>query len=424
MDALSNKIRKFFTHDKSLVIILLIAIPLCIIDAMVEYNRGGFCFYFFRAVTTFLFIGVLLLFNLLGKLSKETLLILSIYFIVATAYMTVYWGYNDPIFKFEPFFLKVQVMVCAMFFVVGLFLKIKHIIYLLAINFMFTIYGYSLYPDFPVLELTFYAVIMLGTGYMAYISRNSIISFYKAKESNQRITLINDELREMNQSKDDLFRIIGHDLRTPFHQLNGLITLIDQVESEEEKQQVKDMIKESAQKGNQLLEDLLTWSSIYRKQSQAALEHLEIAKIVDKVFQFSDIKRKNKEIRLINKLPNDLKIDINSTMMETVIRNLIANAIKFSHRGSKIIVKSHEIGKHVIIAVEDRGVGMSKDVLQNLFTKDKNTSTKGTEDEGGTGFGLSIAKKLVEKQNGIFEISSALDKGTTISMYFPLDKSA
>ena len=424
MSILADKIKHLFKFDKSLVIVLFIALPLCIIDALVEYRDGGLCFYFFRPIATFAFIAILLALHVFGKMYKERLLILSVYFIVSTAFWTIFWGYYDSSFVFEPLFLKVQVMICAMFFVIGVFLSIKHIIYLQVINFCFMICCVYLFPEFPLLNMLFYAVIMKGSGYMAYISRSSVINFYKEKESNRRITLVNEELREMNQSKDDLFRIIGHDLRTPFYQLQNLIEMIDQTDSDEERTELKGLIKESAVKGNQLLEDLLEWSSIYKKQSDAILEIKEISEIVDKVFQFSDFKRKNKEISLINKLPQDLKIAINPAMMETVIRNLVANAIKFSHRGSKIIVKSHAIAKHVIIAVEDKGVGMTKEVIKKLFKGDKNTSTKGTENEAGTGFGLSIAKKLVEKQNGIFEIASTYNKGTTISMYFPLNQSA
>ena len=145
---------------------------------------------------------------------------------------------------------------------------------------------------------------------------------------------------------------------------------------------------------------------------------------MDKVFAFSDLKTKNKEISLINKLPRDLKVTINPAMMETVMRNLIANAIKFSHRGSDIIVKSEKIGGQVRIAIEDNGIGMCNDSLYNLFEKEKNNSTTGTENERGTGFGLSIAKKLVEKQNGVLEIESEYNKGTTINLYFPNTMSA
>ena len=163
---------------------------------------------------------------------------------------------------------------------------------------------------------------------------------------------------------------------------------------------------------------------MYKEQSQVLLEDKEVSTIVDKVFKFSDMKRKRKQISLINKLPEDLKITINPAMMETVMRNLIANAIKFSHRGSYIIVKSEEMEGKIRIAIEDKGIGMDTDSLFRLFTTDKNNSTAGTENEKGTGFGLSIAKKLVEKQNGVLEIESEYNKGTTINLYFPHTMSA
>jgi len=308
------------------------------------------------------------------------------------------WAINDPYFEIEPYFLKVQVIVSLLLFAVGMLVHFRHIIYLVVFNFIFIGCCWFYYPELSSVKLSFYAVIVSGGGLMAFFSQRMLVKLSrKLKEANKLISLKNEKLREMNQSKDDLFRIIGHDLRTPFYQLEGLIDMVDQAENEIERAKIKAMIKESASKGNQLL---------------------------DKVFKFSDMKRQSKQISLINKLPEDLKITINPAMMETVLRNLITNAIKFSHRGSNVVVRGENTGEHVVIAIEDRGVGMCDHKLINLFREERNSSTTGTENEKGTGFGLSIAKKLVEKQNGIFEIESKHNEGTTINMYFPLNWSA
>jgi len=425
INSTSKKMPRFFQFDKVLFTVMFIALPGIILDGIVEYNEGGFSVYFNRSILTFIIVTIGIILQKTGFIRKSRLLTLTVYTIVLGMMSSIFYGVQDPNFQLESFFLKVEVIVSLLFFAVGMLVHFRHIIFLLTINFLFITLCLFYYPSFPIEKLAFYFVIVSGGGLMAYFCQRLLVQLSrKVKEANRLISIKNEELKEMNHSKDDLFRIIGHDLRTPFYQLRSLIDMVDEVDNDQERDQIKSMIKEAADKGNNLLEDLLEWGNIYKKQSQILLETKEISVIVDKVFAFSDLKRKNKEISLINKLPKDLKVTINPAMMETVMRNLIANAIKFSHRGSDIIVKSEKIDGQIRIAIEDKGIGMENDFLYDLFTEEKNSSKAGTENERGTGFGLSIAKKLVEKQNGILEIKSEQNKGTTINLYFPHSMSA
>ncbi|MBW1297509.1 sensor histidine kinase [Aquimarina litoralis] len=419
------KTKNLFKFDKVLFTTVFIVMPGVILDALAEYYNGGVSLYFYRGVVNLVIVSIALILYIASYIKKCTLLGTSVYSVVILMMSTMIWAVNDPLFEIESFFLKVEVIVSLLLFAVGMLVHFRHIISLLVLNFLFIGFCAFKYPELPLVQLAFYAVIVSGGGLMAFFCQRILVKLSReVKEANRVISIKNEKLREMNQSKDDLFRIIGHDLRTPFYQLEGLIDMVDQTDNELEKTKIKAMIKESANKGNQLLEDLLEWGHMYKEQSQVLLENKEVATIVDKVFKFSDMKRKRKQISLINKLPEDLKITINPAMMETVMRNLIANAIKFSHRGSYIIVKSEKMEGKIRIAIEDKGVGMDTDSLFRLFRTEKNSSTMGTENEKGTGFGLSIAKKLVEKQNGVLEIESEYNKGTTINLYFPHTMSA
>ncbi len=365
--------------DKVLFTILFIVLPGIILDGLVEYNQGGFSVYFVRALITFSIVSMGLLLHKVGFIRKSRLLTLSVYTIILGMMSSIFFGVEDPDFKFESFFLKVEVIVSLLFFAVGMLVHFRHIIFLLTINFVFMALYLFYYPNYPLEKLVFYFVIVGGGGLMAYFCQRLLVQLSrKVKEANRLISIKNEELKEMNQSKDDLFRIIGHDLRTPFYQLRSLIEMVDDVDDEKEREHIRGMIKQAADKGNDLLEDLLEWGNIYKKQSQVLLEMKEISIIVDKVFKFSDLKTTSKEISLINKLPKDLKVTINPAMMETVMRNLISNAIKFSHRGSDIVVKSEKIGGQVRIAIEDTGIEIRNDSLYDLFVTEKNTSTSGT----------------------------------------------
>lgn len=139
---------------------------------------------------------------------------------------------------------------------------------------------------------------------------------------------------------------------------------------------------------------------------------------MDKTFDFFKFNCGVKNISLINELPKDLTLKISDSMMETVFRNLIGNAIKFSHTNSEIVISSKLGGDYIDIYITDKGIGISSERLEMLLSEGRVASTVGTNNEKGTGYGLGIVKKLVERQNGSFSIRSELKKGTTVILSF------
>lgn len=352
MNVSPQKTKSLYKFDKVLFTTVFIVLPGIILDALVEYSEGGLGLYFYRGLINLSIVSVAIALYKASKIKKSTLLSVSVYSVVILMMSTMIWAIKDPNFEIKPFFIKVQVIVSLLLFAVGMLVHFRHIISLLVLNFLFIGFCMFYYPELSIAQLAFYAVIVSGGGMMAFFCQRILVKLSReVKEAHRLISVKNEKLREMNQSKDDLFRIIGHDLRTPFYHLRSLADIIDNVDDELERAKIKKMIKESADKGNQLLEDLLEWGNIYKEQSQVLFETKEVSKIVDKVFEFSDMKGKNKDVSLINKLPNDLKIEINPVMMETVFRNLITNAIKFSHRGSDVVVRSEKVEGQVVIAI-------------------------------------------------------------------------
>lgn len=414
-----------FVKNKESFATLFVAIPGAFIGAIVEYNEAGLSPYFIKNIGYIAIMIICLLLYKFFNLGKRNVFTVPVYVIVLGEMISVIFRIQNPEVHFEASFLKAEIVLTLMMFGVGMMVHYKHIIILLSINILFMLICCNMEPSYPVEKFCFYGFIVTLGSMVAFFSQRMLVGIYrKLKEANNIIKIKNEELREMNKSKDKLFRIIGHDLRTPFHQLSSLVDMINETECKNEEAEFKALLKESADKGNQLLEDLLKWSSSYKLTSDIELKKQDISEMVERVFEFSNLKRKTKEIGIINKLEQNLKININTTMMETVLRNLIANSIKFSHRGSNITVKSEKIDNLVKIAIIDQGIGICKYRMSNLFVKNKNESTFGTENESGTGFGLSIAKELVEKQNGTFEVKSERNKGTTINMYFPLGQIA
>ncbi|MBW1297508.1 sensor histidine kinase [Aquimarina litoralis] len=409
-------------YDRVLAPFFFVILPGTSLHGYIEYLNTGWSQYFFRDVTnvSILILGLVLL--KFSAITKKQLIVMSLYTIRFAIDYTFILGYFDPDFAFEYNFIHVQMIFATVIFAAGTLIHAKHLFILNTINILFIICcALTIGKDHSILRFIFCGVLVSGGGFIAYAGKKFVQSlFKKIKAANILIEQQNTELKKMNASKDQLFRIIGHDLRTPFHQLNLLVELISESNDEKERQQYADLIKESATKGNELLEDLLSWGKQNMDTANVNLEEASIARVVDKTFEFFKFKSGVKEIKLINELPENIKLKISHSMMETVFRNLIGNAIKFSHPKSKIIVNCSIKNNYVDISVEDRGVGISSEQLKILFSEDQVVSTSGTADEKGTGYGLGIVKKLVEKQMGSLSIDSEPEKGTKVILTFPM----
>ncbi|WP_299605607.1 HAMP domain-containing sensor histidine kinase [uncultured Aquimarina sp.] len=409
-------------YDRILAPFFFVILPGTALHGYMEYLNTGLSQYFFRDVINVLILIMGIVVLKFSLISKKQLIVISLYTIRFAIDYTFIIAYFDPNFAFEYNFIHVQMIFATVIFAAGTLIHSKHLFVLNTINIIFIVMCALTYgSDYSIWRFVFCAVLVSGGGFIAYAGKKFVQSlFKKIKAANILIERQNAELKKMNASKDQLFRIIGHDLKTPFHQLNLLVELITESKDENERQQYANLIKESATKGSELLEDLLDWGKQNMDTSQVSLEETSIAKVVDKTFEFFKVKSGVKEIKLINELPENIKLKISPSMMETVFRNLIGNAIKFSHPKSKIIVKCSIKNNYVDISVEDRGVGISSDQLKILLSEDQVISTSGTANEQGTGYGLGIVKKLVEKQMGSLSINSELEKGTKVILTFPM----
>jgi signal transduction histidine kinase len=129
---------------------------------------------------------------------------------------------------------------------------------------------------------------------------------------------------------------------------------------------------------------------------------------------------KIKEITIINNTPSDLEIFADGNMLQTVIRNLISNALKFTPKGGTVVLSAHEEGdKGVEISIQDSGIGMSRAMVENLFCLDVQTTRTGTEKEPSSGLGLYICKDFVVKHGGRIWVESEVGKGSTFHFTLP-----
>ncbi len=242
------------------------------------------------------------------------------------------------------------------------------------------------------------------------------------KRAEEKLSTLNQQLKEANASKDKLFSIIGHDLRTPFTALLGLSETVIRYIDAYSKKDIKDTmlrIRASSEIVYSLLENLLAWSRLQRDLMDYHPEEIflnEIAKHAVSLFQSN---AEQKQITLRNLVPKETAVYADNNMIDTIIRNLISNALKFTYSGGTIEISATQANDYVEVAVSDTGTGISKEYVPKLFRIDTQYTNVGTGGEKGTGLGLNLCKDLVEKNGGRIWVESEIGKGSTFKFTLP-----
>ena len=236
--------------------------------------------------------------------------------------------------------------------------------------------------------------------------------------------------RKINADKDKFFSIISHDLRGPFTSLLGNAQLMLSTADELCADDVRHMsraILNGAKSALSLLDNLLTWSRMQRGAIDFFPQQLPLAMLAQKTIDLLEQMAADKNITLKNAVDDNLVAFADKNMVDTVIRNLTGNALKFTPCGGSVTILAQEQnssnGKSpewVQISVVDTGVGMKPDDLDKLFRLDANHSTLGTEKEQGTGLGLIICKEMVERNGGQIWMESEVDQGTKVQFTLPI----
>jgi len=231
----------------------------------------------------------------------------------------------------------------------------------------------------------------------------------------------NRDLYMLNTKKDKLFSIIAHDLKNPFNSIIGLSDLlVDHSEELEEKEKGEFLvsIQQTSKNAFQLLENLLGWAMSELKKIPFNPGPTEPSQLIESSIQLIHLSARNKNITLVNRVPEQIRVTADKNMLATIFRNLITNAVKYSYPGGTVEV-SHSLqpGKHVFL-VSDRGVGMTPEQKEKLFNLGC-TSTFGTNNEKGTGLGLILCKEFVEKHGGQIWVDTEPGKGSTFNFTIP-----
>ncbi|RUT79547.1 ATP-binding protein [Ancylomarina longa] len=230
------------------------------------------------------------------------------------------------------------------------------------------------------------------------------------------------ELESLNATKDKFFSIIAHDLKNPFASLIGASDILVENGDDLSKEQVKtfsSIINQSARQGFRLLENLLEWSRMQTGAIAWKPKVIDLWDLVNESVNLLTGSAEGKDIRLIANVQEDLRVMADPNMINTVVRNLISNAIKFTPHGGEVIVRSHINKQMIEIWVQDNGIGIAPEVMGKLFRIDEQHVQKGTDNETGTGLGLILCKEFVERHHGKIWVDSELGKGSSFKFSLP-----
>lgn len=235
----------------------------------------------------------------------------------------------------------------------------------------------------------------------------------------EHVKIQKEELEILNKSKNNLFAIIAHDLRAPLTSMQVILYMIkNKVLSQKDMNELIQEMEISIQKNVDVMEDLLSWAKEQLSGVRMELQEIKLKLLVDDVVASQEMLVNKKDITIIHNIGKDSVVEADKNAVKLIFRNLISNAIKYTRPGDKIEINTKDKSSHVLITVEDTGIGIPEEAAKNIFNT-KTWTREGTSKEKGSGFGLSITKDFVERMDGKIWFESKEDKGTIFFVELP-----
>ncbi|HKM94392.1 MAG TPA: tetratricopeptide repeat-containing sensor histidine kinase [Prolixibacteraceae bacterium] len=237
----------------------------------------------------------------------------------------------------------------------------------------------------------------------------------------KRNRIQNRKLKDLNETKDKLFSIISHDLKSPaMAQKVAIDTMIQRADQYDAETLVMlTSFNNAAESQLSLLQNLLNWANIQTGKMMYSPIKFNLCETMAKSIELYAVSAKNKGLQFVSDMPDNCMVQADRQMINTVVRNLLNNAVKFSKPAEIIRISISCHNSYMRVSIIDKGVGMPQQQIDELLTDGKSTSKDGTQGEKGSGLGLIICKELLEKNNSRLEIESNENEGTVFSFNLP-----
>jgi signal transduction histidine kinase len=271
-------------------------------------------------------------------------------------------------------------------------------------------------------EETKATLLIAGLGLVTLLLLAGIFFYLALKRNKRTLQTKNEELRQLNQTKDRFFAIVGHDLRGPITSFSGINDLLNWYISKNDMEQVKAFggkITQSVRQLDTLLNNLLNWAMSQTDAVPYKPEPLQLNQLTKECYGYFQHSLEVKQVTLTDETPDDFFVYADKNALASVLRNLVSNAIKFTPPKGSIKIMAKLTGDLVWIEVSDTGVGLSEAKLKTIFSLSENKTTSGTSGEKGTGLGLVLCADYVALNKGTIKVESKEGEGTTFSFSIP-----
>lgn len=238
--------------------------------------------------------------------------------------------------------------------------------------------------------------------------------------ANTEIASQNEELQDLNQTKNRFFTIISHDVKQPLQSVEGLLGLLQNEKTNDPS--INSLFKEirkATRNTVDLLNNLLRWALSQTGELAYDPVTFNMTTVIQKTIALVDQQALAKKITIVQNLDDTIRFYGDVDMIRTVVRNLTSNAIKYTDIGGEIVINSYLQDDKIHISIKDNGIGMKPELASSLFQLGEMVSREGTSGETGTGLGLILCKEFIEKHHGDIKISSMPDEGTTFTIILP-----
>lgn len=267
----------------------------------------------------------------------------------------------------------------------------------------------SLYSVDPAQQIIFLIIFLMmiisGVGYLLLLQEEKEL-----------------QVKKLLEDKNRFFSIIAHDLKGPFNGIIGLSELLLEDETHTNYKETNEyitLIHQSSKSVSSLLDNLLTWAQSQTGSLGFNPQRIEISPVVDKAIHLLANVAKNKNITIHSEITAREYVFADKNMLETIFRNLISNAIKFTETNGEVVLSMTKENNGLVFSVRDNGIGIAPDKIAALFAVDHLHTTAGTNDETGTGLGLMLCKDFIEKHGGVIWVESEPGKGSDFRFSIP-----
>ncbi|MFY0607762.1 MAG: tetratricopeptide repeat protein [Cyclobacteriaceae bacterium] len=273
----------------------------------------------------------------------------------------------------------------------------------------------------------------LKIGFLVFFIASAIIvllisiNINKTKKHNKALAQKNEaiekqraELELANHTKDRIFSILAHDLRSPMTSLQGFLKYIDHIDVSTRLKEAFKSVQSQLTNNSSLLENLLLWSRTQLDNSPPQVKDVCVSQVIEDTFRLLGEQADKKNISLNSSISKEDSITSDADSIMIVVRNVVQNAIKFTREGGSIDIDFSSDDQWKRINIQDSGIGMDQEKINSLFDIKTNRTSKGTKDETGSGLGMILCKELMERINAVIEVTSEVGKGSLVSLKFPI----